>query len=801
MKYKTAKKVIASEPVVPQKEMKISDSAVSIMKRTPRQLKALADKLFAPYEPPKGVLPTKVTGKTLAKDAGFSYDSFGDLALLGNINGAFAEGYAWPGFTVLANWAQISEYRKPAEIYAREMTRCWIKFKAAGDEDKSEQIKLIEKEFKRLDVQAVFREAIEQAEKFGRSQIFIDVGMESDTLKPEELKTKLFESSDKVGLNSIKRLATIEPVWSYPNRYNASDPLDPTFYKPISWYVMGKEIHSSRMCTLVPHPVPDILKPAYAFAGLSLSQMMKPYVDNWIRTRQSVSDLVHSFTVWVLKTNMSTILNDGGAESFFNRLQIFNLGRDNHGCNAIDMETEEFSNVSASLGGLDNLQAQAQEGMCAPTGIPLVYLTGITPSGLNASNDSEIKIFKDTCAANQEIYTPHVSKILNLVMLSVLGEIDPDIGFEWEPLYTMSETELAAARKTEADTAIVYIDGGVVSPEEERTRIAQQDNSMYPGLDLSIKIEPPVDPSQDPDMMGGNEDDDDAEGNGGEKDKSNPKVPPKTAKDDWNEGAHPRGQPENAGEFASSSSGGKEVKSAAGKMPDGKGAAETVYLKIKPFLEETGLHVAMHKELSKGVLEKTHATYAVDLTEDNIISLKAFRGAIDSITGTKTLDRFREYLYKNAKIIACNFEPKNAIMATTKDEYGNAVFMVNMQVDVKQYIKSPSASKFNHSMRKGFAEFRKTGDIEKALAVTYRGTVQHELGHAFDSWCNDELSELVLKIAEEGGTDLADYLFHNVSEYSTKSPCECAAELFNMTVDGSVIPKKFKLIEKYIRGE
>jgi len=466
-----------------------------VMRREPRKTSPIP--LFAPYEPAKGVLPSGHTGAKLAMDAGFEYG--GDL--LGNIDEAFQEGYAFPGFSILSNWAQISEFRKSAEIYAREMTREWIKIQATGEDDLSEKVSAIEGEFKRLSVQAKFREAIEQDGLFGRSQIFLDTGNIDD---PHELKTELVESKIKIRKGALKRLVVVEPIWSYPNRYNANDPLDPTFYKPTSWFVMGREIHSSRLLTIITRDVPDILKPAYAFAGLSLSQMIKPYVDNWLRTRQSVSDLLHSFTVWTLSTDMSMIMNNAGAEDFFRRLQIFNLGRDNHGVNAINKDTEEFSNVSAPLGGLDHLQAQAQEQMCAPSGIPLVYLTGITPSGLNATSEGEITIFKDNCAANQEIYSPVLQKILNIVQLSLFGEIDENITFAWEPLYSMSAAELATTRKSEADTDVAYIDAGVLAPQEVRQKIAGQEESPYAGLDLdeSALPEPPENPADDPEMQG-----------------------------------------------------------------------------------------------------------------------------------------------------------------------------------------------------------------------------------------------------------------------------------------------------------
>jgi uncharacterized protein len=496
-------------------EFKVTLEHVLAMRGKPATKKPLKPEHFRAYEPPKGVLPDGKTGAKLAMDAGFSEGLAYDSWAADNINAAFDEGYAFPGFTLLANWAQIPEFRRPAEVYAREMTRKWIKIKATGEEKKADKIKAIEAEFKRLNVQAVFRKAIQQDGLYGRSQIFIDVGMESDQLEPGELKTELAESSAKVGIGSLKRLTVVEPIWSYPNRYNADNPLDPTFYKPISWFVMGKEIHSSRLMTIVSREVPDILKPAYAFAGLSLSQMIKPYADNWLRTRQSVSDLIHAFTVWTLKTDMSQLLNQGGAENFYRRMELFNLGRDNHGINAIDKDKEEFGNVSAPLGGLDKLQAQSQEQQSSPSGLPLVYLTGITPSGLNASSEPEIEIFQDTLSANQEIYTPFVSKVLNIAQLSLFGEIDPEIGFVWEPLRTMSPEQRATIRKTDAETDATLIGAGVISQDESRTRIANEEDSPYSGLDINAPLpevpEPETGPLRHAEKLSGTQEEEEAE--------------------------------------------------------------------------------------------------------------------------------------------------------------------------------------------------------------------------------------------------------------------------------------------------
>ena len=447
-------------------------------------------------EPPPGVLPS---GQKLAMDSAIQ-DNFA-WANTWSYNGT-----GFPGFSYLAELTQIPEYRRPAEIIAKEMTRKWMKLISTGDsesEDKTKKLGQIEAELKRLDVQAAFRRVAEQDGYFGRSQIYLDFGDIDDR---DELLTPLIVKKGKVGKNNpLKALRVIEPIWTYPNKYDSQDPMRPDYYKPQTWFVMGKEIHSSRLLTFVSRQLPDLLKPAYAFAGLSLSQMAKPYVDNWLRTRQSVSDAISNFSVMVLLTDLQTVMQSGG-EELIARAEMFNQLRDNRALMIANKESEDLKNVSMPLGGLDHLQAQSQEHMAAVTGIPLVKLLGITPSGLNASSDGEIRAFYDWIEAQQEgLFTHHFTTILNIVQLSLFNEIDPEIGFKWEPLWSLDEVSLSNVVKTQADTDVELINAGVISPQEARVRLAAGEDSPYASLDLTEVIEPPAQPGmegQDPNAGG-----------------------------------------------------------------------------------------------------------------------------------------------------------------------------------------------------------------------------------------------------------------------------------------------------------
>ena len=468
--------IVATEK---SKGMRISSNALATNGRVFDSAIDAARETFKIAKPMPGVVPAG-----MAMDAAFD-----DQYAYAVQNSTFAEGLSFMGYPYLSDLCQRSEYRRPSEVLAKEMTRAWIKLQCTGEDDKADKLREIDAELKRLKAQDVFRRAAELDGFFGRGQIYIDTGA---TDNPNELRLPLYVDANKIQRGALKRLTTVEPIWTYPNQYNSTDPLKPDFYRPSSWFVMGKEIHASRMMTFVSREVPDLLKPAYAFGGLSLSQLAKPYIDNWLRTRQSVSDLIHSFSVMGLKTNLSGILNGGAGEEMFSRAQLFNQARDNRSLMMIDKDTEEFFNVAVPLGSLDHLQAQSQEHMSACTGIPLVVLLGITPSGLNASSEGEIEAYHKWVNSQQEaVLGPQLSKLLELVQINLYGEIDPEIGFRWKPLWTESETDLANARKTESDTDCAYIDRGVLSPAEVRTRLAADHDSPYASLDLSEVPEVP----------------------------------------------------------------------------------------------------------------------------------------------------------------------------------------------------------------------------------------------------------------------------------------------------------------------
>lgn len=416
---------------------------------------------------------------------------------------------AFPGYPELAAMSQSSDYRSVAETTATEMTREWGQFKiddssTSDDEDltdaerekqeleaarlktqRMEKISALTDAFKAHNIRSLIQRAIEIDYTMGRAQIYIHLADGQDDL-PFVLDKRGVKKGD------LKGFQVVEPMWSTPSDYNANDPTRGDFYVPSKWFVLGREVHSDRLLTLIMRPVPDMLKPAYNFGGISMLQLMKPYVERYQRTADSVAQIVRAFSLIILSTDMSGVLTGGeGSANLWLRSGLFNKFRDNTGLMLLDKEAEEISQINTPLTSLPELLTKMQEQMAAPSHTPLVKLLGVTPSGLNASSEGEITVYRDYIMAQNEAHIrPIIERISHLIQLDLFGEIDQGITWEFNPLEQMNDKELAETESIKAQTARNYIEAGVLSPLEARQALASDDGGAYSSIDVSDVPDP-----------------------------------------------------------------------------------------------------------------------------------------------------------------------------------------------------------------------------------------------------------------------------------------------------------------------
>lgn len=370
--------------------------------------------------------------------------------------------------TILEDFhAAIPIARKIVDRIPFEGTRKWINFLNIKAELKTE----FETIFRTLKTREKFKEAWVNARKVGGSLIFMAI---NDGLLPEEpVNEQNIESISSLVILERKNLEIL-------TENITSDINDPNFQLPEIYrfhVIAGQQtdhinIHHTR-----------ILR----FDGLRVSQlqfvnnghwhdsvltsMLNP-IQNYSTSNDAMAAIMQDFRVNVLKMNgLGDLISASGEDKLRKRLEVLNLSRSVLGILAIDGENEEYQQNTPNLSNFDKILATVVDRLVAESEIPHTVLLGRSPTGMAGSGESERREFYDNIASKQETtLRPELEKLLRYIMLSkqgpTNGQIDPDLAFEFLPLFKLSEKEEAEVRKNISIADKNYIELNVVSEGE-----------------------------------------------------------------------------------------------------------------------------------------------------------------------------------------------------------------------------------------------------------------------------------------------------------------------------------------------
>lgn len=207
----------------------------------------------------------------------------------------------------------------------------------------------------------------------------------------------------------------------------------------------------------------------------------------------------------VVKTNMEEVLSGGFDTNLQKRIKYFVQNRDNDGCAIIDKESEDIVVMTTSLSGVTDLVRQSMEYVAAMFNEPVTKMWGISPAGFN-TGDADLQNHYDNIESLQEkIFREPLNRLIKVLQLNEFGSIDKSISFKFAPLSEADKAQQVANNKTEAETANMYAELGVVSPEEIRQKLIDDPDSGYNNLEPYVEPKPdgdplePFDPNKDPD--------------------------------------------------------------------------------------------------------------------------------------------------------------------------------------------------------------------------------------------------------------------------------------------------------------
>lgn len=389
------------------------------------------------------------------------------------------------GYGALQNISQNGLIRACVETVADDMTRAWITLKGGEKPDaggENDRLKRLDAAMRQAGLQTLFHEAAELVGYEGGAFIFIDTGASGDALR-HPLHLGRFSSEIRAGFPL--RFTVVDPVNVFPGEYNSLSPLQPDYFRPAWWWVLGERVHASRLIRLTANEVPVLLRPAYNFLGIAQAQILWDYVLHFQECRAAEARLLTKFSLTVFKTSMADVLFSAqGTSQLDARIRYMIRTMSNDGVLAVDKDTEEVVKLATPLSGVTDIVRQALEFLAALNRTPAVKLLGISPSGFNATGESDIRNYYDHITSQQEkVLRAGIQRALDCLQLHVFGEIDPALSFDFAPLGEEDRAALAVQQKTKADTMAVYIDRGLISAEEARAAIAADPDSGFADID------------------------------------------------------------------------------------------------------------------------------------------------------------------------------------------------------------------------------------------------------------------------------------------------------------------------------
>jgi phage-related protein (TIGR01555 family) len=343
----------------------------------------------------------------------------------------------------------------------------------------SEEIDGIFEEFKRLKAHRAIKRLLRWDRVFGGAVMVINA---NDGL---ELKEELNEGAirrvewlrvfDRFRVNSLMSSVFSDDlnVASHPSVISIT---------PIRGAMTS--VHTSRCEFLFGQDVADFTRQQLDGWGESVIQIAFREFRQLASAYTSTEFILEDFIQVVLNVeNLSQMIASKGSEDITKRLEILDISR--HVANMWLLDKgEEYQKHSSTVTGIEKLIIEFQKALCTVTGIPHTLLTGQTTSGLGAEGKNELEHWYDSIkSAQEEILAPVIERIVRMIMLSsegpTRGRVPESWSIKFPSLKQLSDKQKADILKTNAEADQIYLDSGVVAPNEVARGRFDQDDSPY----------------------------------------------------------------------------------------------------------------------------------------------------------------------------------------------------------------------------------------------------------------------------------------------------------------------------------
>lgn len=219
----------------------------------------------------------------------------------------------------------------------------------------------------------------------------------------------------------------------------------------------------------------------------------------YVRIRRALRETVtaHTDSVKLLERSVQAIYSmkglatllttDDGENQVLKRLDVIDTARGILNSLVIDADGENYDFKTFQFSGVKDVIDATCNMLSALTNIPQTILFGRSPAGMNATGTSDFESYYNFVEKIQRLMLKrNLRTLLDVIFRAGIAsgavEEEPDYKLEFNPLWSLSDTEQATVDQTKAQTAQikaqtaqVYVDMQALDPTEVRKRLASDE--------------------------------------------------------------------------------------------------------------------------------------------------------------------------------------------------------------------------------------------------------------------------------------------------------------------------------------
>jgi hypothetical protein len=359
--------------------------------------------------------------------------------------------------------------KKVVDIPIDDATRKWRTLIISDPEKK----KKIEDAMNFFQVKTKISIAMKWARVFGGSVIIIVIDGEN----PEEPL-----DIEKIRPNTLKNFIVLDRYNVYYTVVNRNV-LDSNYGKPDYYQVVrdGQKIHASRVIKF-DGVVPTIREAERNnYWGTSIFTYLMDVIADSQEVSASIANCVYESNVDVYKLkNLHDTIATNKDEIAVKRLKLAHQMKSMINGIALDADDgyDKKSNNFASLADIDD---RAMQKVSGASDIPLTRLLGISPSGMNATGESDMLNYHDNIQAIQENRIRPALEIMDsLIMKSEFNDLEK-LEFNFMPLKQLTEVELADISLKNANRDMMYLGQNVIKATDILAQLSE--SGTYVSID------------------------------------------------------------------------------------------------------------------------------------------------------------------------------------------------------------------------------------------------------------------------------------------------------------------------------